>query len=160
MGWIKDLVNPSGAENDRYREYLAEKRKIFPKKSFNLETWKNASNFTKISICENLSAKTEELRILKYDSANNVGFSDGFRVDSRLRRVYTELLYEYEEVLRKQVCGKIISATIANEDRIRLMKEVDDAQRRIGDDTDEQRKIILAVGGGVLLLGSFLILKA
>mgnify|MGYP003624369586 CR=1 FL=1 len=159
MGWLKDVFNPSGAENDRYNDLLNKKRREYPQLVYDFSKWKVVSPTVKLSKCQDLGADVEVLRLLKAGKLDDNALSDGHRVDERGIKVYTKLYNEYNNVYRKRYCDPILNTNIQNQDAIQLKREADQLQDRIEKDTDKQRTIIIAVGGVVLLLGTTLILR-
>ncbi len=159
MGWLKDVFDPQAAEREREQEMMREKRKIYPKVTFDLNRWLKTTNSEKIKECEDLAIKTEELRILKGSNIDNASLSDNHRVDRRAVRVFSQLYDEYKENLDLRSCNKIINIVTADKDRIKLEQEAAELQKRIESDVTKQRSIIIGVGGVVLLLGTFLIVR-
>eukprot|EP01043_Picozoa_sp_COSAG02_P071680 COSAG02_NODE_13202_length_1427_cov_1.870482_1_plen_80_part_10 len=80
MGWLKDVVNPSGAEQDRYEALLKEKRKQYPKVTYNFDSWKALSPSQREAQCQSLSRDVEVLRLLKAGKLDDNALSDGHRV--------------------------------------------------------------------------------
>lgn len=159
MGFLKDVFDPKGAEKERKDKLMRKKRKIYPKLTFNISKWKNTPSVKKIKQCQDLSTKVNELRLLKSGKADDSALSDGFRVDTRTRDVYSEILKEYKEVLEKRSCENVIDKVTLSQDRLKLSQEADETQARIEKDLSEQRTIIIAVGGVILILGTILIIR-
>ncbi len=159
MGWLKDVVNPSGAEQDRYEALLKEKRKQYPKVTYNFDSWKALSPSQREAQCQSLSRDVEVLRLLKAGKLDDNALSDGHRVDERGIRVYTRLYNEYFQVYQKRQCDGVLNTSVVNQDSIELLRKADELQDRVEKDLQKQRTIIIAVGGIVLLLGTTLILR-
>jgi hypothetical protein len=159
MGWLKDVINPSGAENDRYKSELRKKRKDYPEISYNYDSWKKVNSSIKLTKCQNLGVDVEELRLLKAGKIEDTMLSDGHRVDERGKKVYTKIFNEYNSVYSKRYCDPILQTDIDNKDSLEVKRLADQTQSRIEKDTEKQRTVIIAVGGTVLLLGTVLILR-
>lgn len=159
MGVFKDVFNPKGAEADRYNELLAEKRKIYPIISSDINVWKNVSPSEKLKQCNALKVKVGELRLLKEGKIFDSNESDGFRVDERYVKVYTLLYDEYKKIYTNRQCDTILNLDEANKDQMLLKQQADSVNARIEADTIKNRKNLLIVGGIVLLVGSVLILR-
>lgn len=159
MGWIKDVVNPKGAEADRYDDLLAEKRKMYPLIPFDVNVWKNLSATEKLKQCNALKIKVGELRLLKEGKVTDATLSDGFRVDDRYVKVYSLLYDEYNKLYTNRQCDSVLNLSEANKDQIFLLQKADAEKARIEADTQKNRQNLLIFGGVVLLIGSVLILK-
>jgi hypothetical protein len=159
MGWLKDVFDPGGAESEREREMMAEKRLDYPVLDFNINEWIATSNRNKILYCQDIGSKMAELRLLKANSIETSAISDAHRVDERAKRVYTQLLNEYSDAYERMGCDPILNKVTLSNDRIKLEIKTDNAQKRIEQDIEKQRTIIIGVGGVVLLLGTFLIVR-
>ena len=159
MGWLKDVFNPSGAENDRYNDLLNQKRREYPKLTYDYDSWKKVPPALKITQCNSLGAKVKELRLLKAGKIEDAMLSDGHRVDERGKKVYTALYNEYNTVKTRRFCDDILQTEEENQDALEVKRLADQTQARIEKDTEKQRTIIIAVGGAVLLLGTVIILR-
>jgi hypothetical protein len=159
MGWLKDVFNSSGAEQDRYNDLLNQKRQEYPRVTYNFDSWSSKSPSQRLKECQDLGTKVEVLRLLKAGKLDDNALSDGHRVDERGIKVYTRLYSEYFSVYNKQQCDPILNTNVVNKDSIESLRKADEMQDRIEKDTDRQRTIIIAVGGIVLLLGTTLILR-
>lgn len=159
MGWLKDVFNPSGAENDRYKDLLNQKRRQYPSISYNYDSWKKVPPAIKLSQCNSLGADVKELRLLKAGKIEDAMLSDGHRVDERGKKVYTTIYNEYNQVYNRRYCDPILQTDVENKDALEVKRLADLTQDRIEKDTEKQRTIIIAVGGAVLLLGTVIILR-
>jgi len=159
MGWLKDVFNPSGAENDRYNDLLNKKRSQYPSISYNYDSWKKVPPALKITQCNSLGADVKELRLLKAGKIEDAMLSDGHRVDERGKKVYTTIYNEYNKVYNRRYCDPILQTDIENKDALEVKRLADLTQDRIEKDTEKQRTLIIAVGGVVLLLGTVIILR-
>jgi len=159
MGWLKDVFNPKGAENDRYKDLLNQKRRQYPSISYNYDSWKKVPPTLKLSKCNSLGADVKELRLLKAGKIEDTMLSDGHRVDERGKKVYTEIYNEYNQVYNRRYCDPILQTDVENKDALEVKRLADLTQDRIEKDTEKQRTIIIAVGGAVLLLGTVIILR-
>ncbi len=159
MGWLKDVFNPSGAENDRYNDLLNQKRRQYPSISYNYDSWKKVPPALKITQCNSLGADVKELRLLKAGKIEDAMLSDGHRVDERGKKVYTTIYNEYNKVYNRRYCDPILQTDIENKDALEVKRLADLTQDRIEKDTEKQRTLIIAVGGVVLLLGTVIILR-
>lgn len=159
MGWLKDVFNPSGAENDRYNDLLNQKRREYPKLTYDYDSWKKVPPALKITQCNSLGARVKELRLLKAGKIEDAMLSDGHRVDERGKKVYTALYNEYNTVKIRRFCDDILQTEEENQDALEVKRLADQTQARIEKDTEKQRTIIIAVGGAVLLLGTVIILR-
>ena len=159
MGWLKDVFNPSGAENDRYNDELNKKRKTYPKITYNYSNWSKVNPSLKLTQCQNLGADVEELRLLKAGKIEDTLLSDGHRVDERGKKVYTKIFNEYNGVYISRFCDPILQVDVENKDALAVKRKADETQARVEKNTEKQRTIIIAVGGTVLLLGTVLILR-
>lgn len=159
MGLFKDIFNPKGAEEDRFDDAMREKRRLYPKLTYNQDEWRKKPPALKLKECQDLGAKVNELAILKGSKLEDVALSNGHRVDERLRDVYRELYNEYKRVYNFKSCDPILQIKQDNENNLKLNQEKDEVAKRIEDDLQSQRTIIIAVGGVVLLLGTVLILR-
>lgn len=159
MGFLKDVFNPRGAEDERERALLREKRKEYPKVTYDAERWSKLSPTEKAKQCQDLGVKVEELRLLKAGKIEDSALSDAHRVDERGKRVYTTLFNEYGRVYSLRACDPIMQAVSANKDKVELQRQADILQARVEKDIEKQRTIIIGVGGAVLLLGTFLIFR-
>ena len=159
MGWLKDVFNPSGAENDRYNDLLNKKRRQYPSISYNYDSWKKVPPALKITQCNSLGADVKELRLLKAGKIEDAMLSDGHRVDERGKKVYTTIYNEYNKVYNRRYCDPILQTDIENKDALEVKRLADLTQDRIEKDTEKQRTLIIAVGGVVLLLGTVIILR-
>ena len=102
MGWVKDFVNPSGAERERYDKLFNEKRVQYPKLIYDFNSWSSLSPTQRETQCQSLSRDVEVLRLLKAGKLDDNALSDGHRVDERGIRVYTKLYSEYFQVYQKK----------------------------------------------------------
>lgn len=159
MGWLKDVFNPKGAERDRYNDLLNQKRREYPKLTYNYESWKKVPPALKLTQCHSLGADVKELRLLKSGKIEDAMLSDGHRVDERGKKVYTTIYDEYNSVYNRRYCDPILQTDIENKDALEVKRLADLTQDRIEKDTEKQRTIIIAVGGAVLLLGTVIILR-
>ena len=159
MGWLKDVFNPSGAENDRYKDLLNQKRRDYPAISYDYDSWKKVPPAIKLSQCNSLGADVKELRLLKAGKIEDAMLSDGHRVDERGKKVYTTIYNEYNSVYNRRYCDPILQTYIENKDALEVKRLADQTQDRIEKDTEKQRTVIIAVGGVVLLLGTVIILR-
>lgn len=159
MGLFKNVFNPRRAERDRFNDAMREKRRLYPKLIYNQNEWGRKSPALKVKECQNLGAKVNELLILKGSKIEDVALSNGHRVDERLRDVYKELYNEYKRFYNFKSCDPILQTKQDNENRLKLNEEKDKVAKRIEDDLQSQRTIIIAVGGVVLLLGTVLIIR-
>ncbi len=159
MGWFKDVFNPSGAENDRYKDLLNQKRRDYPSISYDYDSWKKVPPALKLTQCNSLGADVKELRLLKAGKIEDSMLSDGHRVDERGKKVYTTIYNEYNSVYNRRYCDPILQTDIENKDALEVKRLADLTQDRIEKDTEKQRTIIIAVGGAVLLLGTVIILR-
>ena len=159
MGWLKDVFNPSGAENERYRNELNKKRGQYPAISYDYDSWKKVPPALKLTQCNSLGADVKELRLLKAGKIEDAMLSDGHRVDERGKKVYTEIYNEYNNVYNRRFCDPILQTEVENKDALEVKRLADETQSRIEKDTEKQRTIIIAVGGTVLLLGTVIILR-
>lgn len=159
MGLFKDVFNPSKAEDERYQAELNKKRKIYPKITYDKDTWAKVPATEKIKKCQELGVKVEELRLLKAGKIEDSALSDSHRVDERGKKVYTTIFNEYARVYNLRACDPILQTVEVNKDRIELQRQADILQARVEKDVEKQRTIIIAVGGVVLLLGTVLILR-
>ena len=159
MGWLKDVFNPSGAEDDRYKDLLNQKRRDYPSISYDFDSWKKVPPTLKLSKCNSLGADVKELRLLKAGKIEDAMLSDGHRVDERGKKVYTTIYNEYNAVYNRRYCDPILQTDVENKDALEVKRLADLTQDRIEKDTEKQRTIIIAVGGVVLLLGTVIILR-
>lgn len=159
MGWVKDLVNPIGAERERFDALFNEKRKQYPKVTYDFSSWSSLSPTQRETQCQSLSRDVEVLRLLKAGKLDDNALSDGHRVDERGIKVYTKLYSEYFQVYQKRQCDGVLNTSVVNQDSIELLRQADELQDRVEKDLQKQRTIIIAVGGIVLLLGTTLILR-
>tara|TARA_B100001248_G_C27364064_1_gene447996 strand:- start:95 stop:574 length:480 start_codon:yes stop_codon:yes gene_type:complete len=153
------LKGKSRCERDRYNKAFNNARKTFPKQEYDFESWSKLSSSVRLSRCKKLGADVETLRLLRDGKVRDSARSDGYRVDERYKKVYTNLYNEYNEVYRRQLCEKIIDTNTANQDKIRIMQEADEVAQRTEQNVSEQRTLIIAVGGAVLIVGTVLILR-
>ena len=159
MGWLKDIFNPKGAENDRYNDLLNQKRREYPKITYNFESWKKVPPALKLTQCISLGADVKELRLLKAGKIEDSMLSDGHRVDERGQKVYTTIYNEYNNVYNRRYCDPILQTDIENRDALEVKRLADQTQDRIEKDTEKQKTLIIAVGGAVLILGTVIILR-
>jgi hypothetical protein len=159
MGWLKDVFNPKGAENDRYNDLLNQKRRDYPKLTYNYESWKKVPPALKLTQCNSLGADVKELRLLKAGKIEDSMLSDAHRVDERGKKVYTTIYDEYNNVYNSRYCDPILQTDIENKDALEVKRLADQTQDRIEKDTEKQRTVIIAVGCVVLLLGTVIILR-
>ena len=159
MGWLKDVFNPRGAEQDRYNNELNAKRKDFPKVTYSLESWRKVNPSIKLTKCQSLGTDVKTLRLLKEGKIKDSARSDGFRTDERGKKVYTTLYNEYNSVYNRRFCDAILDNAKANEDKLKIMQEADEVAKRTEKFVETQRTLIIAVGGVVLLIGTVLILR-
>lgn len=157
MGWC--LKGKRRCEADRRKKLLNEKRKEYPKITYDFESWKNVPPSLKLTQCKELGTNVELLRLLKAGKLDDSALSDGHRVDERGVSVYTELYNEYNTVYKRRYCDKVIDTDVQNKDLLESRRQADIIQARVEKDTEQQRTIIIAVGGVVLLLGTVLILR-
>ena len=101
----------------------------------------------------------EELRLLKAGKIEDAMLSDGYRVDERGKKVYSNLYSEYNTVYTRRYCDPVLTTNTANKDAIETKRKADRIQENIEKDTEKQRTLIIAVGGVVLLLGTVIILR-
>lgn len=153
------LNTKSVCEGRRYRDELAKKRKEFPQISYSLESWKKVNPTVKLTKCRSLGADVKALRLLREGKIKDSARSDGFRVDERGKKVYTEIYNEYNNVYNRRFCDAILDNSKANEDKIKIMQEADEVAKRTEKFVETQRTLIIAVGGAVLLIGTVLILR-
>lgn len=149
----------SSCERDRYNKLLNEKRRDYPKVTYNYDSWKNVPPALKLTQCNSLGADVKELRLLKAGKIEDSMLSDGHRVDERGKKVYTALYNEYNNVYNRRYCDPILQTDIENKDALEVKRLADQTQARIEKDTEKQRTVIIAVGGVVLLLGTVIILR-
>lgn len=159
MGWFKDVFAPNKAEKERYNNLLKAKRREFPEISYSLESWRKVNPTVKLTKCKSLGADVKTLRLLKEGKTKDSARSDGFRVDERGKKVYTTLYNEYSNVYNRRFCDAILDNAKANEDKIRINQEADEVAKRVEKNVENQRTIIIAVGGVVLIIGTVLILR-
>lgn len=159
MGLFSDVFSPKQAERDRYNNLLKQKRQEYPKLSFGVDEWRKESGAKKIEKCQDLGVSVAELRLLKEGKIGDAMLSDGHRVDERGKKVYSEIYKEYNDVYKRRFCDPILQTVTVNKDILETKRNADILQSEIEKDTDEQRKIIIAVGGVVLLLGTIIILR-
>lgn len=159
MGWLKDVFAPKAAERERKRNAKASLRRTYPERKFNANNWKRISPTSKVKICKDLKSQILELKSLKEGKIIDTAQSDGGRVDKRYRDIYAEILVEYENVFKKSYCDPILINAKANEDRIRANEEKERIAKRIEEQTEKSRKLILGVGGAVLVVGTLIIIK-
>tara|TARA_B100001093_G_scaffold367136_2_gene351982 strand:+ start:18066 stop:18554 length:489 start_codon:yes stop_codon:yes gene_type:complete len=160
MGWFKDVFNPSGAEKERYNSAFNKVRKEnYPKIEYNYNSWKNVSPTQKIAKCNALDKSVEELKLLKEGKINDALMSDGHRVDERYKKVYTNILNEYNSVYRRRYCDPILDTAERNTTKVKLNIEAQETQKRVEDDLAKQRVLIIGVGSLVLLLGTVFIIR-
>ena len=146
-------------ENDRYKKAFNNARKTFPKVEYNFNAWQKLSSTERFQRCKKLGSDVETLKLLRDGKVRDSARSDGYRVDERYKKVYTNLYNEYSSVYRRQQCQKIIDTNTANQDKIRIMQEADEVAQRTEQNVSEQRTLIIAVGGAVLIVGTVLILR-
>jgi hypothetical protein len=106
-----------------------------------------------------LGRDVEVLRLLKSGKIEDTALSDGYRVDERGAKVYTTIYNEYFRLYQKRQCDEILNTQVVNKDSIEVVKNAEELQARVEKDLQQQRTIIIAVGGIVLLLGTTLILR-
>ena len=70
-----------------------------------------------------------------------------------------EIYNEYNNVYNRRFCDAILDNAKANEDKIRINQEADEVAKRVEKNVENQRTIIIAVGGVVLIIGTVLILR-
>ena len=146
-------------ERDRYNKLFNEKRREFPQVTYNLDSWKKVNPSIKLTKCKSLGADVKTLRLLKEGKIKDSARSDGYRVDERGKKVYTNLYNEYNGVYNRRFCDAILDNAKANEDKIKIMQEADEVAKRTEKNVETQRTLIIAVGGAVLLIGTVLILR-
>lgn len=149
----------SACERDRYKNELNKKRQEFPKISYSLESWKKVNPTVKLTKCKSLGADVKTLRLLREGKIKDSARRDGYRVDERQKKVYTEIYNEYNNVYNRRFCDAILDNAKANEDKIRINKEADEVAKRVEKNVENQRTVIIAVGGVVLIIGTVLILR-
>jgi len=149
----------SVCERRRYRGELAKKRQEFPEISYSLESWKKVNPTVKLTKCKSLGADVKTLRLLREGKIKDSARNDGYRVDERQKKVYTEIYNEYNNVYNRRFCDAILDNAKANEDKIRINQEADEVAKRVEKNVENQRTIIIAVGGVVLIIGTVLILR-
>lgn len=149
----------SVCERRRYRDELAKKRQEFPQISYSLESWKKVNPTVKLTKCKSLGADVKTLRLLREGKIKDSARNDGYRVDERQKKVYTEIYNEYNNVYNRRFCDAILDNAKANEDKIRINQEADEVAKRVEKNVENQRTIIIAVGGVVLIIGTVLILR-
>ena len=149
----------SVCERRRYRDELAKKRKEFPEISYSLESWRKVNPTVKLTKCKSLGADVKTLRLLKEGKIKDCARRDGYRVDERQKKVYTEIYNEYNNVYNRRFCDAILDNAKANEDKSRINKEADEVAKRVEKNVENQRTVIIAVGGVVLIIGTVLILR-
>ena len=149
----------SACENDRYQKMLQEKRSEYPSIKYNFGSWNSRSPSQRESMCVSLGRDVEVLRLKKSGRIDDVALSDGYRVDERAAKVYTLLYSEYNKVYKQRQCDQILNSAVVNQDSVQVEKTAKELQGRVEKDVQEQRTIIIAVGGIVLLLGTTLILR-
>jgi len=149
----------SVCERRRYRNELAKKRQEFPEISYSLESWRKVNPTVKLTKCKSLGADVKTLRLLREGKIKDSARSDGYRVDERQKKVYTEIYNEYNNVYNRRFCDAILDNAKANEDKIRINQEADEVAKRVEKNVENQRTIIIAVGGVVLIIGTVLILR-
>ena len=157
MGWC--LKGKRRCERDRRNKLLNEKRKEYPKITYDFESWKKVPPSLKLTQCKELGTNVELLRLLKAGKLDDSALSDGHRVDERGVSVYPELYNEFNTVYKRRYCDKVIDTDVQNKDLLESRRQADIIQARVEKDTEQQRTIIIAVGGVVLLLGTVLILR-
>lgn len=153
------LNTKSVCERRRYRDELAKKRQEFPEISYSLESWRKVNPTVKLTKCKSLGADVKTLRLLREGKIKDSARSDGYRVDERQKKVYTEIYNEYNNVYNRRFCDAILDNAKANEDKIRINKEADEVAKRVEKNVENQRTVIIAVGGVVLIIGTVLILR-
>jgi len=149
----------SSCERDRYKKELAKKRQEFPEISYSLESWRKINPTVKLTKCKSLGADVKTLRLLREGKIKDSARRDGYRVDERQKKVYTEIYNEYNNVYNRRFCDAILDNAKANEDKIRINKEADEVAKRVEKNVENQRTVIIAVGGVVLIIGTVLILR-
>lgn len=159
MGLFKDIFSPEKAEKERFDNAMRQKRIEYPKVTYNQDEWVKKAPALKLKDCQDLGAKVNELKLLKGSKLDDVALSNGHRVDERYRDVYSEIYNEYQRVYNFKSCDPILQIKQENENKIKLNEEKDEVAKRIEDDLQSQRTIIIGVGGVVLLLGTVLILR-
>lgn len=159
MGWLKDVFAPNKAERERYDNELNAKRKDFPKVTYSLESWRKVNPTVKLTKCKSLGTDVKTLRLLKEGKIKDSARRDGHRVDERGKKVYTTLYNEYSSVYNRRFCDAILDNAKANEDKIRINQEADEVAKRVEKNVENQRTVIIAVGGVVLIIGTVLILR-
>ena len=159
MGLLKDIFNPSKAEQERFDALFNEKRRQYPKVTYNFNSWSAMSPTQRETQCQSLGKDVEVLRLLKAGKLDDNALSDGHRVDERGIKVYTKLYNEYFQVYQKRQCDGVLNTSVVNQDSVELLRQADVLQDRVEKDLQKQRTIIIAVGGIVLLLGTTLILR-
>ena len=146
-------------ERDRYEKMLQEKRSEYPSIRYNFGSWNSYSPNQREQTCVSLGRDVEVLRLKKSGRIDDAALSDGYRVDERAAKVYTTLYSEYNKVYKQRQCDQILNSAVVNQDSIEVEKTAKELQGRVEKDVQEQRTIIIAVGGIVLLLGTTLILR-
>ena len=149
----------SSCERDRYNKLLNEKRREFPQVTYSLESWRKVNPTVKLTKCKSLGADVKTLRLLKEGKVKDSARSDGYRVDERGKKVYTTLYNEYNSVHNRRFCDAILDNAKANQDKIRINQEADEVAKRVEKNVENQRTVIIAVGGVVLIIGTVLILR-
>jgi hypothetical protein len=149
----------SSCERDRYNKLLNEKRREFPKVTYDLNSWKKVNPTVKLTKCKSLGSNVKTLRLLKEGKVKDSARNDGDRVDERGKKVYTDLYNEYYGVYSRRFCDAILDNAKANEDKLKIMQEADEVAKRTEKFVETQRTLIIAVGGVVLLIGTVLILR-
>ena len=144
MGWVKDFVNPSGAERERYDKLFNEKRVQYPKLIYDFNSWSSLSPTQRETQCQSLSRDVEVLRLLKAGKLDDNALSDGHRVDERGIRVYTKLYSEYFQVYQKRQCDGVLNTSVVNQDSVELLRKADELQDRVEKDLQKQRTIIIS----------------
>ena len=146
-------------ERDRYNKMLSEKRRDYPIITYNFNSWSSSTPNSRETRCVSLGRDVEVLRLLKSGKIEDTALSDGYRVDERGAKVYTTIYNEYFRLYQKRQCDEILNTQVVNKDSIEVVKTAEELQARVEKDLQQQRTIIIAVGGIVLLLGTTLILR-
>lgn len=146
-------------ERDRYNKLLREYRKEFPEVTYDLNSWRKVNPSVKLTKCQSLGSDVKTLRLLKEGKIKDSARSDGFRVDERGKKAYSNLYNEYNNVYNRRFCDAILDNSKANEDKLKIMQEADEVAKRTEKFVETQRTLIIAVGGVVLLIGTVLILR-
>ena len=157
--WWKDVFAPKKAEKERYNNELKQERKIYPVIEFDYNRWKSLHPSRKIAECNELDKKIDELNIKLGKKIDDALKSDGHRADERRKKVYKTIVDEYKKVKLSRYCDEILLTATQNKTKLKLKEDADATQRRVENDLMKQRTLIMGVGGAVLLLGTFFIIR-